>query len=135
MIWLGGMTILLWAVRPTAMTQLEPPLRVPLMTGVLARFLPLVAVCIVLILLTGGLMLTGVDMKLAPKGWHTMLGLGLVMCLIFGHMFFVPFPRLKKATALSDWPAASKHLGHIHRLVLTNFALGWLAVAAVVIWR
>jgi hypothetical protein len=26
-------------------------------------------------------------------------------------------------------------LGQIHPLVLTNFALGWLAVWAVIVWR
>jgi hypothetical protein len=36
---------------------------------------------------------------------------------------------------MADWPLASKQLAQIHTLVLTNFALGWIAVAAVVIWR
>lgn len=135
LVWLGGMTTLLWAVRPTAMALLEPPVRIPVMTGVLSRFFALVGLCIAALLVTGGLMLMGVDMKVAPKGWHAMLGLGLLMCLIFGHLYFVPFRRLQKAAALADWPAAAKQLGHIHTLVVTNFILGWLAVAAVVIWR
>jgi uncharacterized membrane protein len=91
--------------------------------------------CIAALLLTGAVMLVGVDMKVAPKGWHAMLGLGLLMCLVFGHLYFVPFRRLKKATALSDWPAAAQQVAKIHTLVVTNFTLGWLAVAAVVIWR
>ncbi len=135
LIWLGGMTTLLWAVRPTAAAQLEPPQRISLMTGVLARFLGLVAVCVLVLLVTGGLMFAGVDMAVAPKGWHSMLGLGLLMCLIFGHLYFVPFRRLQRATAQSDWPVAAKQLAQIHTLVVTNWVLGWLAVAAVVIWR
>ncbi len=135
LIWLGGMTTLLWAVRPTAAALLEPPVRIPLMTGVLAKFFGLVAVCVALLLVTGGLMFAGVDMKVAPVGWHGMLGLGLLMCVIFGHLYFVPFRRLQRASALSDWPAAAKQLAQIHILVVTNFGLGWLAVAAVVIWR
>lgn len=134
-IWLGGMTTLLWAVRPTAMAQLEPPQRIPLMTGILTRFLNLVVLCVALLLVSGGLMLAGVDMSIAPKGWHAMLGMGLLMCLIFGHLYFVPFRRLRSAVGLSDWPAAGRQLAHIHVLVVTNFLLGWLAVAAVVIWR
>jgi uncharacterized membrane protein len=135
LIWLGGMTTLLWAVRPTAVALLEPPVRIPLLTGVLTRFFALVGLCIAALLVTGGWMLADVDMKVAPKGWHAMLGLGLLMCLVFGHLYFVPFRRLKKATALSDWPAAAQQLAKIHTLVVTNFMLGWLAVAAVVIWR
>jgi uncharacterized membrane protein len=97
--------------------------------------LKLVILCIAILLITGGLMFAGVDMAIAPKGWHVMLGLGLVMFAIFGHLYFVPFRRLQRFIAMADWPAASKQLGQIHTLVLTNFALGWIAVAAVVIWR
>jgi hypothetical protein len=37
--------------------------------------------------------------------------------------------------ALSDWPAAGKALGQIHPMVLVNFAIGWVAVLVVVVWR
>lgn len=135
LIWLGGMTILIMAVRPAVIAQLEPNQRIPLLSGILARFLKLVMVCIAILLITGGLMFAGVDMKIAPKGWHVMLGLGFVMFAIFGHLYFVPFRRLQRSIAMADWLAASKQLAQIHTLVLTNFALGWLAVAAVIIWR
>lgn len=135
LIWLGGMTILLVAVRPAVILQLEPSQRIPLLHGILSRFLKLVWLCIAILLITGGLMFAGVDMKIAPKGWHVMLGLGFVMFAIFGHLYFVPFRRLQRSMAMADWPTAAKHLGQIHTLVLTNFALGWLAVAAVVVWR
>jgi uncharacterized membrane protein len=134
-IWLGGMTLLLWAVRPVAISQLEPGQRIPLLTAVLSRFFGLVGGAIAILLVTGSLMFSGVDMKIAPKGWHMMLGGGLLMCAIFGHLFFVPFRRLKAATRVADWPLAAKQLAQIHVLVLTNFILGWLSVAAVVIWR
>ena len=135
LVWLGGMTILLSAVRPVAITQLDPHQRIPLLNNILSRFLKLVWLCIAILLITGGLMFAGVDMKIAPKGWHVMLGLGFVMFAIFGHLYFVPFRRLQRSTTMADWPAAAKHLAQIHVLVVTNFVLGWLAVAAVVIWR
>jgi len=135
LIWLGGMTILILAVRPTLIAQLEPSQRIPLFSGILSRFLKLVILCIAILLITGGMMFAGVDMKIAPKGWHVMLGLGFVMFAIFGHLYFVPFRRLQRSVAMADWLAAAKQLSQIHTLVLTNFALGWLAVAAVVIWR
>ena len=134
-IWLGGMTVLLWAVRPSVILQLEPSQRIPLLSGILARFFKVVGLCVLALLLTGGLMFAGVDMHIAPQGWHVMLGLGLLMCAIFGHLYFVPFRRLQRGVHMADWPAAAKQLAQIHVLVLTNFALGWLAVAAVVIWR
>jgi uncharacterized membrane protein len=134
-VWLGGMALVILALRPVAIAQMAPPERLSLMCAVLSRFFTMVWVSIALILATGFWMLSMADMKLAPTGWHAMSGLGLLMCLIFAHIWFAPFRRLKAAVAISDWPAAGKALGQIHPLVLTNFVLGWLAVLAVIVWR
>ena len=134
-VWMGGMALMIRAVRPVAIEQLEPIQRLPLLTGILSRFFQMVGLCVLLLLATGGLMLMGVDMRLAPKGWHAMLGIGLLMCLIFGHLYFGPFRKLKLALANEDLPGAGAQLAKIHRLVLINFGLSWLAVGAVVIWR
>jgi uncharacterized membrane protein len=134
-VWLGGMALVILALRPVVIAQMAPPERLTLMSDVLTRFFAMVWLSIVLILATGFWMLSMADMKLAPKGWHAMSGLGLLMCLIFAHIWFAPFRRLKSALATFDWPAAGKALGQIHPLVLTNFALGWLAVWAVIVWR
>ena len=134
-VWLGGMALVILALRPVVIAQMAPPERLTLMSDVLTRFFAMVWLSIVLILATGFWMLSMADMKLAPKGWHAMSGLGLLMCLIFAHIWFAPFLRLKAAVATFDWPAAGKALGQIHPLVLTNFALGWLAVWAVIVWR
>jgi len=134
-VWMGGMALVILALRPVAVARLAPPERLALMSGVLTRFFAMVWISIALILVTGFWMLSMADMKLAPTGWHAMSGLGLLMCLIFAHIWFVPFRRLKAAVAISDWPAAGKALGQIHPMVLTNFVLGWLAVLAVIVWR
>jgi len=134
-VWMGGMAVVILALRPVAIARLAPPERLTLMSGVLTRFFAMVWISIALILVTGFWMLSMADMKLAPTGWHAMSGLGLLMCLIFAHIWFVPFRRLKAAVVISDWPAAGKALGQIHPMVLTNFALGWLAVLAVIVWR
>ena len=134
-VWIGGMALMIWAIRPVAIAQLEPVQRLPLLAGILTRFFKMVGLCVLLLLTTGGLMLMGVDMRLAPKGWHAMLGIGLLMCLIFGHLYFGPFRKLKLTLASEDLPGAGAQLAKIHRLVLINFGLSWLAVGAVVIWR
>lgn len=113
----------------------EPPTRLPFLARVMGRFFAVVAACVLVLLLTGGAMLVGVDMKLAPKGWHAMLGIGVLMCLIFGHIYAVPFRKLKLALDQDNLPAAASQLAKIHPLMILNFALGWLAVGAVVIWR
>jgi uncharacterized membrane protein len=134
-VWLGGMALVILALRPVAIQQLAPPERLALMSGVLTRFFRMVWLSIALLLISGFWMLSMTDMKLAPKGWHAMSGLGVLMCLIFAHIWFAPFRRLKAAVSSKDWPAAGQALGQIHPMVLTNFALGWLAVLAVVVWR
>lgn len=134
-VWLGGMALVILALRPVALKDLAPPERLTLMSGVLSRFFSIVWLSIALILASGFWMLSMTDMTLAPKGWHAMSGLGVLMCLIFAHIWFAPFRRLKSAVSAADWPAAGKALAQIHPMVLTNFALGWLAVLAVIVWR
>ncbi len=134
-VWLGGMTLLLWAVRPAAIALLPTEQRLPLLQCVLSRFFMLVWIAIAVLLATGGWMFGTADMKLAPRGWHAMAGLGTLMCIIFAHLYFAPFRRLTRAVTAQDWPAASKVLKQIHPLVLINFGLGWAAVLAVLVWR
>ena len=134
-VWLGGMALLLLALRPVVMAYMAPPERLALISAVLSRFFVMVWISIALLLASGFWMLSVADMKLAPKGWHAMSGLGVLMCFIFAHIWFAPFRRLKAAVLSADWPVAGKALGQIHPLVVANFALGWLAVLAVLTWR
>lgn len=134
-VWLGGMAFMLWALRPVATAQLQPPARLPLLAGVLSRFFSVAWVSVGLLALTGATMLGSVGMKNAPMGWHLMMGIGLLMFAIFGHLYFGPFSRMKKAVAQADWPQAGQQIARIHPLVVVNFALGWLAIAAVLFLR
>lgn len=134
-VWLGGMTVMLAAVRPVATAQLPPPLRLPFMAQVMGRFFVCVWASIAVLCVSGTWMLSVSNMALAPKGWHAMAGLGLLMCLNFAHLWFAPYRRLRAAVAARDWPAASKAMASIHPLVALNFGLGWLAVAAAALWR
>lgn len=58
-------------------------------------------------------MLLGVGMKQAPLGWHLMLGLGLLMFAIFGHLYFGPFRQLKRAIQAGNWPEGGRRMGQI----------------------
>lgn len=128
--WLGGMAFVLLALRP-ALTLLPPPQRLPLLAQALGRFFVLVWLSIALLLASGLVRLAQVGMAAAPTGWHLMLGIGLLMMAIFGHIYFAPFRRLRAAVDRADWPAGGAAVGQMTRLVQLNFALGWLAVAGV----
>lgn len=133
--WMGGMTFMLLALRPAAHAQLQPPVRLPLMADVLRRFFVLVIASIAVLLATGLWLLMQVPGAQAPAGWHAMAGLGVLMMLIFGHVFFSPWRRLQRAVAAQDWPEGGKRMNQITLLVKVNLALGWLAIAAVFLWR
>lgn len=134
-VWMGGMAFMLWALRPVVAGQLAPPVRLALMAGVLARFFIAVWASIAVLLASGSVMLTSVGMSHAPPGWHAMLGLGVAMMLIFGHLFFGPFRRLRVAATAGDWPRAGQAMTSMQPLVMANFALGWVAIAAVILWQ
>ncbi len=130
--WLGGVSFMLFALRPSATELLAPPQRLPLIAQVLRRFFLLVWPSIGILLISGLVMLLGVGMKNAPIGWHLMLGLGLLMFALFGHLFFGPFRRLKQAVQVADWAEGGRRMGQIATLATINLALGLIAIAAVI---
>lgn len=130
--WLGGVSFMLFALRPAAAELMAPPQRLPLIAQVLRRFFRVVWPAIGVLLLSGLAMLLGVGMKNAPLGWHLMLGIGLLMFALFGHLYFGPFRRMKQALGDSNWPEGGRRVGQIATLAITNLALGVLAIAAVI---
>lgn len=133
--WMGGMAFAVIALRPALHAQLQPPARLPLMAQVLRRFFVLVMASIAVLLATGVPLLLQVPGAAAPRGWHAMAGLGVVMMLVFGHIYFSPWRRLQRAVAAGDWPEGGKRVNQIALLVKVNLALGWIAIAAVLLWR
>ena len=133
--WMGGMAFMVMALRPPLAEQLQPPARLQLMAAVLSRFFVVVAISIVVLLATGIVMLLSVPADGTPPGWHAMAALGVVMMLIFGHIFFSPYRRLKGAVAAGEWPTGGKCAAQIALLAKVNLSLGWLAIAAVLLWR
>lgn len=132
-IWVGGMFFAYMALRPVAAAQLEPPERLRLWDGVFKRFFPWVWVCILAILVSGYWVIFA-DMGGMPgirqlPYIHVMIGLGTLMMLVFFHVFFAPYKRLKRAVAAGDWPAGGAALGQIRQLVGINTLLGLLTIA------
>ena len=131
-VWLGGVSFMLFALRKAASEMLAPPQRLPLNVQVLRRFFVLVWISIGTLLVSGLWMLLGVGMKNAPIGWHIMLGTGLLMFALFGHLYFGPFRRLKLAVTGANWPEGGKRMEQIVTLAQLNLVLGVLGIAAVV---
>lgn len=138
-VWMGGMTFMLLALRPAVLVTLEPEPRARLMLQVWRRFFVVVLVSIVVLFTTGSHLYTAMFrvVKAAtgagsvPLGWNLMLVIGLLMMVIFGHIYMAGFGKFKRALAAQAWPDAAKAAAQIHGLMVTNFVLGWLAIAAV----
>ena len=134
-VWVGGMFFAYMALRPVAATLLEPPQRLALWAGVFGRFFPWVWASVALILLTGLHMLMKISATGIPLYVLAMLILGVVMMLIFAHVFFAPYRRLKRAVAAADWPAGGASLAQIRVLIGINLVLGVLNIAVVFLGR
>ncbi len=130
-VWVGGMFFAYVVLRPVAAGQLQPPQRLTLWAGVFGKFFPWVFAAIGILLLTGFWMVFGFYGGFGAVGpyVHTMLWLGIVMMLLFMHVFFAPFKRLKMAVAAEDWTTGAAKLAQIRLLIAINLALGLCVVA------
>lgn len=130
-IWVGGMFFAYMALRPVAAAVLEPPQRLALWAGVFGRFFPWVWASVALILLTGLHMLMTLGGAQAAHYIFTMLVLGALMMLIFAHVFFSPYKKLRRAVRDEDWKAGGAALAQIRRLIGINLSLGVITIAVV----
>ncbi len=132
--WMGGMAFMVLALRPPLAEQLPPPARLPLLAAVLGRFFVVVGISIAVLLATGAAMLAQAGAS-APPGWHAMATIGLLMMLIFGHLYFSSYRRLRQAVTAQDWPEGGRRAARITLLAKINLGLGWLAIGAVMLWQ
>jgi uncharacterized membrane protein len=130
-LWVGGMFFAHQVLRPVAAAQLEPPARLTLWVGVFRRFFPWVWLFVLLLPLTGYWMIFKLFGGMSGVGVyvHIMQALGWLMILIYMHLFFAPFRRLKEAVVTAQWPEAGKQLSRIRHIVGVNLALGLIVIA------
>jgi len=130
-LWVGGMFFAHQVLRPVAVQQFEPPQRLKLWTQVFRRFFPWVWVCIALLLLSGYWMVFRLFGGMSGIGLHIhiMQALGWLMILLFMHLYFAPFRRLKEAVITEQWPEAGKRLNQIRLIVGINLVLGLVVIA------
>ncbi len=125
-VWVGGMIFAHNSLRPAAAQVLEPPLRLELWVQVFRRFFVLVWISIAVIMATGYWMLFSYFGGFAGAGIHIhiMHGAGIIMVLIYLHVFFAPYRRLRQAVIVQDYPLAGAQLNQIRRMVGINVLIG-----------
>ena len=129
-VWVGGMFFAHQVLRPAA-AALEPGPRLALWSRVLGRFFAWVIAAIVLLLVTGYAMVFGVYAGFGGIGLHIhlMQGIGILMMLLFFHLYFAPWRRFRAAVAREDWAEGGRQLGQIRTIVTINLVLGLVVVA------
>ncbi len=129
-VWVGGMFFAHQVLRP-AVVVLEPGPRLSLWSRVLGRFFAWVIAAIVLLLLSGYAMVFAVYAGFGGIGLHVRLmqGIGILMMLLFFHLYFAPWRRFQSAVARQDWAESGRQLGQIRMIVTINLVLGLITVA------
>lgn len=129
-VWVGGMFFAYMAMRPAVVEVIDASQRGALWCATLSRFFQWVWAAVILLLVTGYWMVFGVFGGMAGAGWHihAMQGLGVVMMLLFFHVYFAPFRRLKQAVANQDPQEGGRQVAKIRMLVGTNLILGLIVV-------
>jgi uncharacterized membrane protein len=129
-VWVGGMFFALIVLRP-ATAALDPGARLDLWLRVFERFFAWVFAAIVLLLASGYAMVFGVYSGFRGIGLHVhiMQATGIIMMLLFFHLYFAPWRRFRAALARRDPAVAAAQLGQIRTIVTVNLLLGLLTVA------
>jgi uncharacterized membrane protein len=128
-IWVGGMFFAYLALRPAAAQELEPPQRLKLWLAVLRRFFSWVWLAVAFILGSGLYMMRQLGNVSVPGYAYAMMVTGFLMILIFVHVYFAPFRRLRRSIANQDWATAGAALNQIRLLVAANLILGLINIA------
>lgn len=128
LVWVGGLFFLLQILRPAA-AAVSAGERLPLFANVLSRFFPWVWVSVIALLATGYAMIGLLGgMAAVPVYVHVMQGLAWVMILIFGHVFFAPWRRIRKAVAAGARKDAGRDLECVRMLATVVLVLGLVVV-------
>ena len=128
-VWVGGMFFAHQALRPAAVL-LEPGPRLLLWARVLGRFFAWVIGAVVLLLVSGFAMVFDVFGGFGGVGLYIqlMMGIGIVMMLLFFHLYFAPWRRFQAAVGRQDWAEGGRQLGQIRSIVTLNLILGLIVV-------
>jgi uncharacterized membrane protein len=130
-VWVGGMFFAYMVLRPSA-GPLDQPARLSLWARVFGRFFPWVWASIAVLLVSGYALLFFRFGGFAGAGIHihVMQATGILMMLLFLHLFFAPWRRFSRAVEAGAFEDAGPALNQIRRIVAINLVLGLITVAA-----
>jgi len=124
-VWVGGMFFAYLVLRPSA-GPLPSEARLQLWQRVFSRFFPLVWASIIVLLGSGyGMIFVYLGgFAGVPLYVNVMQTIGILMMLLFLHIYFAPWRRFSMAVTGKDFPEAAQRLAQIRRIVAINLVLG-----------
>ncbi|WP_297361104.1 CopD family protein [Acidiferrobacter sp.] len=128
-LWVGGMFFAYVILRPAAQ-PLETAHRLALWARTFGRFFPWVWGAVIVLPVSGYYLAIARfgSMAVVPPYVNIMQGLGIIMILMFLHIFFAPYRRLRRGVESGDFVQAGHALSQIRRLVAVNMALGLITI-------
>lgn len=128
-LWVGGMFFAYVVLRPAAQS-LEASVRLALWSRTFGRFFPWVWAAVIILPLSGYVLIARLFGGFAhlPLYVNIMQGLGVLMILLYLHLFFAPYRRLRRGVEAGDFVKAGQALGQIRQLVAINMALGLITI-------
>ena len=135
LIWVGGMFFSYIALRPV-LASIDTLLKLQIWSQTFQRFFPWIWLSIITLLVTGFSMIVqygGMAEVTLPV--HIMLTLGIIMMLLFMHLFFAPYKRLHRAVSQQDTALGSAALNQIRLLIAINLSIGIVVTISGVLSR
>lgn len=128
-IWIGGMFFGVVALRP-AVKGMDTLAAARFWRVVLGRYLPWVWAAIAVLLGSGFYMVFNGFGGFGELPWFVqfMMGIGIFMMMLAGHLSFSAFRKLKRAVAAGDATLAAKPLRQIRLIMDVTLILGLLIV-------
>jgi len=126
-IWIGGMFFAVICLRPALGLLDDPAQRLSLVRASLQRFFRWVWLAVLLLPITGFWMTTRLyaGFSWPPSIW-IMAVTGIVMILLFLHVYFAPWRRMNRALDKGDTAKAPEALESIRRIITVNLILGMI---------
>lgn len=127
-VWIGGSFFTYAALPAPAAQILQPAQRLAVWQATFKRFFPWVWVSVATVFVSGEWLAHGwLDGLNAPLYIHVMFGIGVLLMLLFGHIYFSPYRRMRRALAAGDETEALRRLQQIRML------LGLIGVAGLLV--
>lgn len=133
-IWVGGMFFAYMILRPVVNQQLQMPEMFKFWQAVFGGFFQWVWLSITIILASGFHMVAEMGgLGKLSFNIYLMAALGMMMVLIFLHVFFTAYRKFRRYVAAEEWQSAGIALVQIRVLIGLNLVIGLVTVAIAVL--